>query len=82
MLKGKHREEPMPDKHKAMTLRLTAEQADALEMVAEVDGVSMSEAVRDAIERHIDNRRADDGFQQRLAESMERHRRILDRLSV
>ena len=72
----------MPHKHKAMTLRLTAEQADALEMVAEVDGVSMSEAVRDAIERHIDSRRADDGFQQRLAESMERHRRILDRLSV
>ncbi len=72
----------MLDKHKAMTLRLTAEQADALEMVAEVDGVSMSEAVRDAIERHIDSRRADDGFQQRLAESMERHRRILDRLSV
>ena len=72
----------MPDTHKAMTLRLSAEQADALEMVAEVDGVSMSEAVRDAIERHIDSRRADDGFQQRLAESMERHRRILDRLSV
>ena len=45
----------MPDKHKAMTLRLTAEQADALEMVAEVDGVSMSEAVRDAIERHIEH---------------------------
>ena len=71
----------MPDTHKAMTLRLPVEQADALEMVAEVDGVSMSEAVRDAIESHIDSRRADDGFQERLAASMERHRRILDRLS-
>ena len=71
----------MPDTQKAMTLRLPAEQADALEMVAEVDGVSMSEAVRDAIESHIDNRRADDGFQERLAASMERHRRILDRLA-
>lgn len=71
----------MPDTQKAMTLRLTAEQADALEMVAEVDGVSMSEAVRDAIDCHIDNRRADDGFQERLAASMERHRRILDRLA-
>ena len=71
----------MPDTHKAMTLRLLAEQADALEMVAEVDGVSMSEAVRDAIESHIDNRRANDDFQERLAASMERHRRILDRLA-
>ena len=64
-----------------MTLRLPSEQADALEMVAEVDGVSMSEAVRDAIENHIDNRRVDAGFQERLAASMERHRRILDRLA-
>lgn len=71
----------MPDTHKAMTLRLPAEQADALELVAEVDGVSMSEAVRDAIESHIENRRSDDGFQERLAASIERHRRILDRLA-
>ena len=64
-----------------MTLRLPSEQADALEMVAEVDGISMSEAVRDSIENHIDNRRVDTGFQERLAASMERHRRILDRLA-
>lgn len=71
----------MPDTQRAMTLRLPTEQADALELVAEVDGVSMSEAVRDAIESHIENRRTDDGFQERLAASMERHRRILDRLA-
>ena len=72
----------MPDAQKAMTLRLPSEQADALELVAGVDGVSMSEAVRDAIESHIENRRADEGFQQRLAASMERHKRILDRLAT
>lgn len=72
----------MPDAPKAMTLRLPFEQADALELVADVDGVSMSEAVRDAIESHIENRRADEGFQQRLAASMERHKRILDRLAT
>ena len=65
----------MSDASKAMTVRLPAEQA------ADVDGVSMSEAVRDAIESHIDNRRADSGFQERLAESMRRHQRILDRLA-
>jgi len=71
----------MAETQKAMTLRMPIEQADALEMIAEVDGVSMSEAVRDAIESHIDSRKADDGFQERLAASMQRHRRILDRLA-
>ena len=71
----------MADTQKAMTLRLPADQADALELVAQVDGVSVSQAVRDAIESHIDIRRADDGFQQRLAVSMSRYQRILDRLA-
>lgn len=67
----------MADTQKAMTLRLPADQADALEMVAQVDGVSVSQAVRDAIE----SRQADDAFQERLAKSMVRYRRILDRLA-
>lgn len=71
----------MAETQKAMTLRLDAEQAEALEYIAAVDGVSVSEAVRDAIESHIETRRADDGFQARLADSMERHKRILDRLA-
>ena len=71
----------MADTQKAMTLRLPADQADALELVAQVDGVSVSQAVRDAIESHIDSRRADDGFQERLTESIARHQRILDRLA-
>jgi hypothetical protein len=71
----------MAETQKAMTLRLPAEQAEELEFIAEVDGVSVSEAVRDAIESHIESRRADDGFQERLAASMQRHKRILDRLA-
>jgi hypothetical protein len=71
----------MGDTQKAMTLRLPAEQAEALEFVAEIDGVSVSEAIRDAIESHIQSRRTDDGFQERLAASMDRHKRILDRLA-
>ena len=74
-------EAPMPDTRKAMTLRLPADQAEALEFIAEVDGVSVSEVVRDAIESHIETRRADDGFQDRLSASMKRHQRILDRLA-
>ena len=71
----------MTDTQKAMTLRLPADQAETLEFIAEVDGVSTSEAVRAAIESHIETRRADDGFQARLAASMKRHQRILDRLA-
>ena len=43
----------------------------------DVTGQSFDEAVRDADESH----RADDGFQERLAASKERHQRILERLA-
>jgi predicted DNA-binding protein len=66
---------------KAMTLRLPAEQAEALEKVAEVDGISLTEAIREAIDAHIAERTADDTFQERLKNSMDRHQRILDRLA-
>ncbi len=71
----------MADTQKTMTLRIPAEQAEALELIAEVDRVSVSAAVRDAIESHIESRRGDLGFQERLAASIERHKRILDRLA-
>ncbi len=67
--------------YKAMTLRLPAEQAEALEFIAEIDGVSVSEAVRSAIDSHIESRRTHHDFQKRLAASMERYKRILDRLA-
>jgi len=71
----------MADTQKVMTLCLPAEQAEALEFIADVDGVSVSEAVRDTIETHMESRRADNGFQERLAASMDRHKRILQRLA-
>lgn len=40
-----------------------------------------SEAVRDTIESHIESRRADDEFQERLAASTARFQRILERLA-
>jgi len=79
--RSKHWSILMADTQKVMTLRLPAEQAEALDFIAEVDSVSVSEIIRDAIENHIELCRADDGFQKRLAASMERHKRILDRLA-
>ena len=74
------REEPTVE-NKAMTLRLPSDQAEALEKVAEVDGMSVTEAIRDAIDEHIAARAANKEFRARLAASIERNQRILDRLA-
>lgn len=66
---------------RARTLRLTVEEADALEAIARVDGESINETIRRAIDAHIEARRQDADFQQRLQASIERNREILERLS-
>jgi hypothetical protein len=66
---------------KAMTVRLTEGQAAELEAVAQVDGVPVSEEIRDAIDAHIEARRQDKEFQRRLRESIARNQQILDKLA-
>jgi len=66
---------------KVTTIRQPADQADDLEFVARVDGVPVSEAIRDAIAAHISARRNDPAFQQRLRERMDADRNILKRLA-
>lgn len=68
-------------KRKAMTLRIDIDTAERLEALAQVEGVPVSEVVREALVRHIEERRADAGFQSRLRDSIERNRAILERLS-
>lgn len=67
---------------KAMSLRLDDDQAAALEMVAKADGQTVSDAVRDAIDAHIERRRKDTAFKQRLDRIIERERAVLDRLAL
>ena len=66
---------------KAMTLRLSHEQAEALEAVAQTDGVPVAEAVRVAIKDHIERRWKDKAFQERLRTSLERNQAILEKLA-
>jgi hypothetical protein len=47
---------------KNMTLRLSAVQADELEAVARTEGISVSDAVKEAITEHIDRKRKDKAF--------------------
>lgn len=60
-----------------MTIRLTTEQADALETVASVEERPVSEVIRAAIEEHIDSRRKDPAFQGSLKDRLARARRLL-----
>jgi predicted transcriptional regulator len=62
---------------KAMTIRLSAEQAEALETVATVEDCPVSEIIRAAISEHIESRRQDSQFQDGLKERIERARKLL-----
>lgn len=66
---------------RARTLRLTVEEAEALEAIAGVDEVSINEEIRRAIGAHIEARRRDAEFQKRLHASVERNKEILERLA-
>lgn len=62
---------------KAMTIRLSAEQAEALETVASVEDRPVSDVIRAAIAQHIEERRQDPGFQEGLKARIARARKLL-----
>lgn len=64
---------------KAMTIRLSAEQAEALETVATVDNQPVSEVIRAAITEHIEGRRQDADFQEGLRARIDRAQQFLKR---
>lgn len=66
---------------KTMTLRLSDEQAEKLETLARVEGIPVSEAVRDAIDQRIEARRKDKAFQARLKRMVEENARALELLA-
>lgn len=65
---------------KAMTLRLAEEKAQELEAVARADEMPVSDAVRAAIEGHIERRRSDKVFQDRLQRILDEDREVFERL--
>jgi predicted DNA-binding protein len=68
-------------KTKVTTLRLSEDQATELAAVCRADGVKVSEAVREAIDKHIAERREDQEFKERLRKRMEEDREVLERLA-
>jgi len=66
---------------KVTSLRLPEQLAAELAAVARADDIPVSEAVREAIEKHIAERRADEDFQKRLKKKLEEDQKILKRLA-
>ena len=65
---------------KNMVLRLDPELAERLEAVAEVEGRSVSDVVREAITTLVAARQRDKKFIQLLEDNLVRHQRILQML--
>ncbi len=65
---------------KNMVLRLDPELAERLEAVAEVEGRSVSDVVREAINTLVTARQRDKKFIQLLEDNLARHQRILQML--
>jgi predicted transcriptional regulator len=62
---------------KAMTIRLSPDQADALDTVAAVDDLAVVEVIRTAIAEHVEARTRDAEFQRNLRERIERAQAML-----
>ena len=62
---------------KAMTIRLSEEQAEALETVATVENQPVSEVIRAAIAEHVVRRAKDPQFQSSLRDRIRRAERLL-----
>jgi Arc/MetJ-type ribon-helix-helix transcriptional regulator len=69
-----------PGSSKNLLLRLDPDLAERLQTVAEVEGRSVSDVVREAIARLVEQRRGDERFLRLLDDSLAGHRRALDLL--
>ena len=65
---------------KNMVLRLEPGLAERLEAVAEVEGRSVSDVIREAITSLVEARQRDERFIQLLEDNVARHQRILEML--
>jgi len=67
----------MGNTHRALTVRLSPEQAEELELVAAVARQPVSEIIRSAIAEHIETRKQDKAFRKGLRARIERAQRMI-----
>jgi hypothetical protein len=69
-----------PGSTKNLLLRLDPDLAERLQTVAEVEGRSVSDVVREAITTLVEQRRSDKQFLRLLDDNLARHQRALELL--
>ena len=69
-----------PGSTKNLLLRLDPDLAERLQTVAEVEGRSVSDVVREAIARLVEQRRSDKRFLRLLDDNLARHEQALELL--
>jgi predicted transcriptional regulator len=60
-----------------MTIRLSPDQAEQLQTVADVDDIPVAEVIRAAVALHVEARQKDRRFQESLRERIERAQTML-----
>ena len=65
---------------KNIVLRLDQELAERLQTVADVEGRSVSDVLREAVASLVEQRRRDERFIRLLEENVARHQRLLEAL--
>lgn len=66
---------------KNMTLRMDERLAEKVQTIAEVEGTTVSDVIRDALAEHVERRRRDPEFQALLQRNLQRHQQLLDMLA-
>jgi predicted transcriptional regulator len=69
-----------PTGTKNIVLRLDPELAERLQTVADVEGRSVSDVLREAVAKLVEQRRKDERFIRLLEENVARHQRLLESL--
>jgi hypothetical protein len=72
----------MMGRTKVMSLRLPEELGDDIAVIARIDEMAITEAIRAAIAGHIAARRANSDFQGRLRKRLEEDREVIERLAM
>ena len=66
---------------KSMTLRMDERLAEKVQTIAEVEGTTVSNVVRDALAEHVERRRRDPEFQAMLQRNLQHHQKLLNMLA-
>ena len=72
---------PIQTDTKSLTLRMDRALADQARAVADVEGSTVSDVIRDALTEHVERRRRDPEFQALLRRNLERHQELLNMLA-